>query len=114
MQCPACNSASPDDARFCLRCGHYLGEPDEITRVNARVAEPKQRDWFSNALPIAGIGLALLAIGVIIAVMAIQRSDGIRSDLPNNNRLAALATPTPLPTLRPTPTAEPTPTPTPA
>src|SRR5207237_2914427 len=97
MQCAACNSASPDDARFCLRCGHYLGEPDEITRVNARVAEPKKRDWFSNALPIAGIGLALLAIGVIIVVMAIQHSDGIKSGLPNNNSLAVVTTPTPQP-----------------
>src|SRR2546421_9900224 len=33
MQCPSCKSASPDEVRFCLHCGHYLGEPDESTLI---------------------------------------------------------------------------------
>lgn len=133
MQCPSCKSASPDDVRFCLHCGQYLGEPDETTRVqpsrtpppttiraNATIFSnydkrdsssyepPRPRRWPVLVALSLLAGAVLMIVGGLIAVVLIRNAGGVSVDLPNNSRLTVLTTPTPtLPaTARPQATPE--------
>ena len=111
MICPACKSAVADDLRFCLHCGQYLGEPDEITRIippraapktNINVAVPSfatiekgREPWALGTGALVIGGAIIFILGVVVAVAII----GIRSDstqTPNTNRpVATNATPSP-------------------
>lgn len=111
MICPACKSAVADDLRFCLHCGHYLGEPDEPTRVippraapktNTNVAVPsfaslenEREPWaLGTGALVIGAGVILI-LGVVIALAIFSMRDDATQQ-PNANRRAAVnATPTP-------------------
>lgn len=131
MQCPACNSASPDDVRFCLHCGQYLGEPDEVTRVRnrpppattirANFVSPIQTDPISYEAPArrvwplyAAIGglavVALIAVAGLIAATMMQGGEevrGQRSEVrtisPVPSSTVAMRSPSATPTAKPTP-----------
>lgn len=87
MQCPACKSASPDDVRFCLHCGQYLGEPDETTRVYSsthpkvepakskrtilpaeweRVIDEYEEAKAEKAAGVSGLRVALIVFAVVL------------------------------------------------
>ena len=131
MQCPACKSACPDDVRFCLHCGQYLGELDTPTLVHPQPNKPistsgslfgsasdyeppKRRRWpLIVALSVLA-GIVLMVVGGVIALELSQRA----GESPRNNQEIARATPasavrpTPFPTSR-IATPEQTPTATP-
>ncbi len=101
MQCPACNSASPDNVRFCLHCGQYVGEPTRAARVETPRAAttlfadfppspilqtqyeaPQPRRWpVVAAFALLG-SVALIAIGAAgtLALMQMQRGE-VRAQL---------------------------------
>jgi hypothetical protein len=127
VQCPACKSISPDDVRFCLHCGHYLGEPEEVTRV---ISPPPRAqttirapEWIPvtlsgdderknkklSGLQVAGIVLVavlVLCAGIVIGVAIIADNEPTKS-----SRVASSATPTPI-VINSVPAFAPTPTPT--
>jgi len=109
MLCPACKSAVSDDQRFCLHCGHYLGEPDSPTIVRGTVNELRSaRRW---PLVLTGVltGILLLIVGGLITVtMFPNLGKSTSSNLPKNDRAIVL---TSSPTLMPRPTPATTPIP---
>src|SRR6266478_4941480 len=118
MQCPACKSASPDDVRFCLHCGQYLGELDETTHFrqprnpppttirsdhtlfakdyaqhNDSVHDyqpPRRRRWPLIIAASLLAGIVLMIVGGLIVMALIQNTGGVSVVLPNNNRLTVL------------------------
>lgn len=101
--------------------GSTLGEPDETTRVypprkpppstvradatifsnydspsyNSPYERPRSRRWpIVIALSLLA-GIVLVVIGGMIAAFLIQGAGGVAVDLPDNNRLTVLTTPTP-------------------
>src|SRR5712692_8985382 len=116
MQCPSCNSLSPDDVRFCLHCGRFLGEPDDTTQVRTprtpppstirtdfvpfspsttAYERPRRRRWPGVVALSVLAGIVLMVAGGLIAVSLIHDTGGVSVALPNNTRLNVLATPTP-------------------
>ena len=123
MQCPACKSASPDDVRFCLHCGQFFGEPNDTTLVRPQkrvppattvaanstlfadyqpshfesdYERPRKRQWPLVVALAMLAAIVLMVIGGVIAVALIQNAGGVAVDLPNNQRLTVLTTPTPI------------------
>src|SRR6266576_4017370 len=121
MICPSCKSALADELRYCLHCGHYLGEPDETTRVipprfvpktKVNVAVPRFETIEKGREPWA-LGTGALVIGAVIVLilggaitLALMEWGGQPNETRNTNRPAALNTvsPTRPPTPNPTPT----------
>jgi len=121
MQCPSCKSACPDDVRFCLHCGQYLGEPDETTWVQpprtprpttvsvdatifssqgvrksdtASYESPRSRNWPVIVALSLLAAIVLMIIGGLIASALIQKANQTANDSPGTKRLSALTTPT--------------------
>ena len=128
MQCPACHSACPDDVRFCLHCGQFLGEPNDNptqartprvpppTTVAANSTlfanhtpvefesdyePPRKRRWAVVVALAVLIGIALV-VGTAIAFELISRSAEDRA----RPEAARIPTPTPLPSPTPKPTID--------
>lgn len=121
MICPACKSALADELRFCLHCGHYLGEPDEVTRVipsgsapktNVNVAVPRfesiekgREPWALGSGVLVVGGVVIFILGVVIALAFIsQRSESTQTRNANGSLGLATASPTRRSTPAPVPT----------
>src|ERR1051325_8975819 len=120
MICPACKSAVADDLRFCLHCGHYLGEPDETTRVipprvvpkkNVNIPVPRFETIDKGREPWA-LGTGALVIGAVIVLilggvitLVFIEWGSQPSPIRTTNR--------PIASYAPSPTRAPTPAPTP-
>lgn len=124
MKCPSCNFVCPDDVRFCLECGRFLGEPEEATRVRPRIVppttiradfnpaqfQPQLQDEPPRRFP-RGVVLLLLAAGMLVVGLAIGMFTS-RYDW-NGTRAIVAATPTPYsPLVRATPSSTSTAAPT--
>lgn len=107
MICPACTSAVADDLRFCLHCGQYLGEPDEVTRVippraapktNTNVAVPsfatieKGREPWALGTGALVIGAAVIFILGVVIALVIFGMRGESTQTSNADRPVALST----------------------
>ncbi len=120
MICPSCKSALADELRYCLHCGHYLGEPDETTRVipqrfvpkaKVNVAVPSFKTIDKGREPWA-LGTGALVIGAVIVLilggvitLVFMEWGSQPSETRNTNR--------PIASYTPSPTRPPTPAPTP-
>jgi hypothetical protein len=105
-----------------LHCGQYFGEPDETTWVQPPRTPPpttfdpnatifskhdksdslsyqptRQRRWPVIVALSLLAGIILMIVGGLIAVSLIRNAGGLSVDLPDNNRLTVLTTPTPTP-----------------
>ena len=123
MQCPSCKSVSPDEVRFCLHCGQFLGEPDEATRVHSSrlppttiradftpastpaykqstsiEQSPRKRNPVTWALALLALVLALVAVGFALDFWY-RTPDGTKTAL-------RVATPSPSPPPTPKPTVD--------
>jgi hypothetical protein len=122
MICPSCKSALADELRYCLHCGHYLGEPDETTQVipprptpktpinvpipRFETLEKEREPWAlgTGALLIGGI--VILILGGVIALMLFQwMSQPVGPSNANRPIASSSKQPTPNPTPKATPTA---------
>ena len=111
MLCPACNAASPDDVRFCLHCGQYLGEPDTPTMAHGvrpppattvraqftpyppiNIEPPPKRRWPIFVAFGLLAGVLLMFVGGLIAILLIQQSGGDSNPTPVASRQAAFET----------------------
>jgi hypothetical protein len=128
LQCPSCRSAITEDLRFCLHCGQFLGEPDDVTRVHPRepppttvranyTPQPPRGPTFSYEPPVprrwpkvvAFVVLATIGLMIVglLAATLIRDVGGVRVPV-GKSELTVLTTPTPAFSVTPRPTAQPT------
>ena len=136
MQCPACKSISPEDVRFCLHCGQYFGEPEDVTRVASPLPRAQTTirapQWIpaplsdgdqTNKKKLSGLqlaGIVLVAAFVLCAGIVIGVAIVADNGAPKKTPVVVVSTPTPivnsLPAISrtPVPTSVETPTPPPS